>query len=96
VEVRRERHKYSIAVDFEEQRRRDNDCGWDSDIGGLAELALALVAGVGIPLDILLERGPPETVEESAAVVECVVSVQVSDDSDGEALVVLSMRAVPA
>jgi len=67
-------------------------------LGGLAELAL--VVGVDIPLDVLLERGPPETVEESAAVAEFVVSVQVAGDSDGESFVgrdvKLSVRAVPA
>ena len=62
-----------------EEGSGDGDRGWYANLGSLPELAL--VACVSVPLDILLERRPPEAIEEGAArrikpfVAEVVVSV---------------------
>jgi hypothetical protein len=51
------RHKHGINIYLVKERGRNGNSRWNTDLGCLAELTL--VAGADVPLDILLEGGPP-------------------------------------
>src|SRR5712672_3641160 len=89
-------HEHGINVYLPEQRCGEGNRQWDTDLGGLAKLAL--VAGVDEPLDILLERGPPEAVcKRMAGQIEPLVTeVVVCVANKGHALGVRGVKLVVA
>jgi len=54
------RHEHSVDMYLAKKWGRDGDGGWYADLGSLAELAL--MAGTDVPLDIVLEGGPPKSI----------------------------------
>jgi hypothetical protein len=55
-------HEHGVNVYFTKERGGNGDSRWNANLRRLAELAL--VAGTDVPFDIVLERRPPEPVEE--------------------------------
>jgi hypothetical protein len=101
------RHVHGVNIDLAEEGRGVVDSGWEPDFGGLVDLAL--VTSLNVPLDIGVERGPPEAVEKGAACgIETLVSklvVGVVDEhvSNGwvgiklvSAMVLLLLKASPS
>ncbi len=58
------RHQHGINVCFTEEGCRDGNCWWDTNLGGLAKLAL--MAGGDVLFDVISKGRPPELVKDSA------------------------------
>ena len=57
-------HVHGVNVGLAKERSGKRDNGQNVDLGDLPKLAL--VTGVDIPLDVMIESGPPEVVKNSA------------------------------